>query len=219
MENIDKIWAEGSALFDYWQRVLDAELSKEFSSNQASNARRIAHDKALKQRAWQRAQTRLKASLVSGQIVAIGTPEDEFETRSLMSIEPNFWPSARLEPERNCAWLPGNQYTNIRVCESCDSREKAGGLNATVTTTELDEHSPPKQIPPLIELRPMAIEACFNQRLIDFDDNRPSERFKTYLTWIAERYPGCTIDQRGLGWKSFEADETKFKESNGLLRS
>ena len=65
-------------------------------------------------------------------------------------------------------------------------------------------------------MRPLAIEACFDKDLIDFDETSMAQRLKIYRNWIGTEYPNCDLEQRGLGRKSFEAEETKLKKNRYL---
>jgi hypothetical protein len=65
-------------------------------------------------------------------------------------------------------------------------------------------------------IRSLAIAACFDLGEIDFDTSNLPDRIGLYEAWIAKSYPACDLTQRGFKPKTWEADETTFKESRGL---
>lgn len=157
-----------------------------------------------------RAETQIKADISSGRVLAIGITYDRPGEQTLAAVPQNLATTAWYSWNDDRIQVGQLEYRNVRAFE-------VGTVSARDEPASLREPVP--IVPPPEALRPEAIEACFNQQLIDFADSGLQQRVAMYLEWIGSRYPACDLQQRGFSTKSFEKDETEFKKSKGLSRS
>lgn len=230
-ENLNKIWANGTPLSEYFDGILKEacldetrfdEMEKLFAESSDGNGGYnvvssigLALNNASREKARrERALTVLRNKLVAEEIRFVGLGLDSDGKPKTFWIQDDFWIAADIWPEADRAQLGDVQIDQLRlvpqeVKQRDDSAEPPRHLPSDVPLL-------PMKTPPATILRPLAIEACFDAGEIDFDDSNLPERMGRYEAWIAENYPACDVTQRGFKPKTWEADESSFKESRGL---
>lgn len=217
MENIEKIWAEGSRLSEVFREVLDQEMRTTSEAYSDQKPHPALLEQVVMPHARKNALGEIRRVLTVGEYTAIGFDPWRGGERRLEVIPIDFWPGSHILPNANEAASGNQNFEDIRLC-SLDSELKGTVASSVVqsvspSNTTVDEYPEPQ------DARPLAIAECYEAKMFDFDESNLAHRCKIYIAWIKKRFPGYPLSGRGFSESSFEADEIKFKENKGLLRS
>lgn len=135
MEEIEKIWASGQPLFDFWKELFDAEMEKVQVPLQPTKTRQILVDELYERNAKVRAFELMQVALGSRAAVGIGYVIPPEGKSDCVEVPAAAWGDdhADIQQFKNAISSNGEHFTKIRVLKLQHPREPSEGNPAVVS--------------------------------------------------------------------------------------
>jgi len=225
MQDARLIWAKGKLLSEYFQLLIQASPSAELDVPKAHSAAPIASSfinaTASALRIHNHVQARaaaigkLRDMLICEEVIAFGRVHRDGQQPTIEHLSPEICTAVEFDPERCVAASDHLRIDLIKIVPGPEVPQ----VSAVPAHAEPTETAPSKMGPKgdMTELRHWAIAAAYHQNTALFERVSLADRIAVYLAWIRKHHPDRADALRGLGEKSFEQSETKFKRSVGLI--